>query len=360
MGGSVQSMALIARALCDRNEVTIFTTDHDSGFHLQFDHPRITCQVFPRTAGARYVSLPLLRELAGRGRDYDFIQVFSYWTFVAATGFGVNRLWDAPTFIHTQGIFLPVALRHHAWRKRFAKSLGAKSLLNRFCGAFLCTDAEVEPTRAWGAQIPLHVISNPVVPHHPLRPFDRERYGIPATAPVVLYLNRFDPVKRTLEMCLGLRQIQSQHETVHFVLAGDCDNPYGSVVRKYASDVGLRAHFPGHLSIEEKWKLLHDATLMCQFSAQEGNSNALLEGIAAGLPLVISRGCNFDAVEQQKAGIVIDSVDGLAEAALKILRNPSMASMMGQSGREFANKEFSIRVIGERYESVFFREGSRT
>jgi glycosyltransferase involved in cell wall biosynthesis len=186
----------------------------------------------------------------------------------------------------------------------------------------------------------------------PLTPFNREKYGIPPDVPVVLYLNRFNPIKRVLEMCRGLARIQAEHGTVRFVLAGDYDNPYGHLVRKWVQDAGLRAHFTGHITGEEKWMLLRDATLMCQYSAQEGHSNALLEGMAAGLPLVISKGCNFDAVERMKAGIVLDSVDGLAQGALQILRNPEMANMMAQNGRKLANENFSMQAIAEQFEAT--------
>jgi len=351
LGGSVASASLLATALAANHDVTVWTTDHDKSRALRFSDPRITVRVFERMAGCEYFSPSLLREFVREHWKFDSVNVFAFWTFTTLVGV-LGKYLGCQVFHHTQGCFLPVALRHHRLRKLAARVMGARRLMNFFSGAILCSESEIGPALRWGITIPMTVVPNPVSP----LPVERSRYraghAIPADAPLVVYLNRFDAIKRVYEICQAFSAVQSRHQSVRFVLAGDWDNPYGRRVKQYAAEIGLRADFPGHLSPTEKWELLADANVLCQFSAQEGLSNAILEGLASGVPVVISSGCNFDEVSEQGAGIVVDSIGEFADAVLTLLRDPGRALSMGKSGQALVGGRFSISAVRKRLEAA--------
>ena len=77
----------------------------------------------------------------------------------------------------------------------------------------------------------------------------------------------------------------------------------------------------------------------------EGFSNAILEAMAAGLPVVASRiGGNREAVADGETGILVPPGDAraLAEAVLKLLRDPLLARRMGEAGRRRVEQRFSL------------------
>jgi len=71
-----------------------------------------------------------------------------------------------------------------------------------------------------------------------------------------------------------------------------------------------------------------------------------LEYLAAGLPTVASRvGGNAEILQEGKTGLLVPPEDSaaLAEALLRLLRDPEFAARMGKSGREYVASEFSVQ-----------------
>jgi glycosyltransferase involved in cell wall biosynthesis len=180
----------------------------------------------------------------------------------------------------------------------------------------------------------------------------RSRLGISADTPIVGYCNRFDPIKRVDELCEGFRDMQRRNEQIRFVLAGDYDNNYGRAVKAKAAAIGLQADFVGHLSGDEKWEFLADCSVLCQFSIQEGHSNAILEALASGVPVVVSRGCNAPEVAERHAGMIVDSVSELSVAAGAIVENPELRSEMSRNAKALVEDEYTGDIWVRRFEAI--------
>ncbi len=95
-------------------------------------------------------------------------------------------------------------------------------------------------------------------------------------------------------------------------------------------------------------------------SYQEGLPVALMEAMAAGLPVVCSniRG-NTDLVESEKSGYLVNpkNIDGFAAAIEKLLNNEELRIELGQYNKEIIEK-FRIESVLEKvikiYEKCFF------
>ncbi|MEL7061605.1 MAG: glycosyltransferase family 4 protein, partial [Acidobacteriota bacterium] len=84
----------------------------------------------------------------------------------------------------------------------------------------------------------------------------------------------------------------------------------------------------------------------------EGFPVAILEAMAAGLPVVTTRvSGNPEAVEHEKTGLLVDPLDvsGLAEALVRLLDDPAWARRLGNAGRRRIEAEFSIERIADDY-----------
>ena len=91
-------------------------------------------------------------------------------------------------------------------------------------------------------------------------------------------------------------------------------------------------------------------------SRREGLSNALLEAMASGLPSVVSDiPGNTAAVRNDQEGIVVPvgDAEALAEAILKLYRDPEMRGRMGRAARIRAEETFAIGKVAERLEQAY-------
>jgi glycosyltransferase involved in cell wall biosynthesis len=86
-----------------------------------------------------------------------------------------------------------------------------------------------------------------------------------------------------------------------------------------------------------------------------GISSKLYEYQAAGKPIIsCCNGIPSDYVRMTQSGIGIDSGDykALADAVLKLKRNPQLAKTMGENGRKFVEQEASVKSVGLKMENI--------
>jgi len=91
-------------------------------------------------------------------------------------------------------------------------------------------------------------------------------------------------------------------------------------------------------------------------SMNEGFSNAIIEKMAVGLPLVVTRiGGNAEAVEDGVTGFVIPPRDlaALLNAITRLHDDPELRSRMGTAARRRAEDLFSLSQMIRRHESLY-------
>ena len=97
-----------------------------------------------------------------------------------------------------------------------------------------------------------------------------------------------------------------------------------------------------------------DVGVLC--SHQEGFSNSVLEGMAAGLPMIVTNvGGNAEAVVDGETGIVVppNCPEKLAEAILHLANAPEKRKGMGDNGRQRVQQLFSIHTCVAEYEKLY-------
>jgi glycosyltransferase involved in cell wall biosynthesis len=90
-------------------------------------------------------------------------------------------------------------------------------------------------------------------------------------------------------------------------------------------------------------------------SHQEGFSNAVLEGMASGLPMIVTDvGGNGEAIEDRVSGVLIKphSVTELAEAILQLCQHPAQARQYGAAARARVATVFSLQATVDGYREL--------
>ncbi|MCI0570817.1 MAG: glycosyltransferase [Myxococcaceae bacterium] len=183
-----------------------------------------------------------------------------------------------------------------------------------------------------------------------------------AGAPVVVHVaNMNHPVKRQGDLLDALRTVRARGVNLHAFLVGD--GPLRPAFEQRARELGIRdaAHFLGHRP--DVPAIYARASLGVLCSSAEGLSNAVMEGMAARLPMVVTRvGGNTDLVADGERGRVVEPQQPrvLARAMLEVLSNPRVAQRMGRAARRFVETELSLERMVERHASLYRRIATRS
>jgi glycosyltransferase involved in cell wall biosynthesis len=136
---------------------------------------------------------------------------------------------------------------------------------------------------------------------------------------------------------------------VSFSIAGDVLEPkYFAELQSLICDLQLaeRFHFVG--GITNILEHLSSADIFVLPSRSEGFSNAIIEAMAASLPVVATNvGGNAEAVKDGVSGFIIPSEDSaaLAEAICGMLQDREMAVQMGAAGKALVAEKFTTSAM---------------
>jgi glycosyltransferase involved in cell wall biosynthesis len=110
-------------------------------------------------------------------------------------------------------------------------------------------------------------------------------------------------------------------------------------------DLEGRVHWKGGQSSEKVLEMLRESDVFLHSSVSEGISNAVLEAMACGLPVVVTdAGGMREAVRDGVDGFVVPvrDVDAMAEALVKLACDPELRRRMGTAARQRVLEEFTL------------------
>ncbi|MBK7947565.1 MAG: glycosyltransferase [Deltaproteobacteria bacterium] len=127
-------------------------------------------------------------------------------------------------------------------------------------------------------------------------------------------------------------------------------------LRRLAAELGIgsRVHLLGLRNDVDR--LLEAADVFVQPSRSEGLPLAVLEAMAAGLPVVATRvGGMGEAVVDGETGMLVgaERPDELARALRSLLEDDALRRRMGIEARARAEAEFSVETMARRYVELF-------
>jgi glycosyltransferase involved in cell wall biosynthesis len=113
-------------------------------------------------------------------------------------------------------------------------------------------------------------------------------------------------------------------------------------LKQIAAECGVRPAFIGEIAGDKKFEVLLGADAFALPSHSEGLPIAVIEAMAAGLPVAISPGCNLSEVEPRGAGLVTPAEpEAVAAAIRQLFREGFDRSGMGRKGQALVEERFT-------------------
>lgn len=178
-----------------------------------------------------------------------------------------------------------------------------------------------------------------------------------ATRPLtLLVVANLIPYKGHADLLRALAGIADRMPPDWTLLCAGRDDGIGGSLRQLADELGAADHIQWLGERRDVAALLKSSDIGILCSHEEGFSNAVLEGMAAGLPMVVTDvGGNAEAVAGGVGGIVVPPHDptALGEAILILANDPALRAKMGRAARERIERHFAIDRCLNHYENLY-------
>ena len=178
----------------------------------------------------------------------------------------------------------------------------------------------------------------------------RAALGLPYELALIGTVARLNPVKRLDVLLQALASVNG----VCAVIIGD--GPERARLEALRKQLGLveRVRFVGQQSNVPEWLAAMDLFVLP--SDWEGMSNALLEAMAVGLPVVATAvGGTPEVVVDGVTGLLVPPRDpeALAEAIIALLQDRERAEAMGRTGQERVERYFTVERMVQKTEALY-------
>ena len=382
LGGPVVSVSATAQALVRRgHSVTVLATNANFGGDLDVPLDQavdvagvqvwyLRCQeplkrwlsfvpYLSRTLGYHYAPR-MGAELRRLAPEADLIHTHLPFVYPTLAASRAAQRFRKPLFYHQRGSLDPGALRFRSFKKQLYLRLVERPIMQRANTLIALTEAEVQSYRALDLAAPSRIVPNGIeAAAYRTRadPAFLARWGIPAAAPVVLFLGRLHPIKGVDKALEAFLSAQASCPEALLVVAGPDEWGLEGRLRARIRQAGLcqRVVFPGMVSGEDKLNWLARADIFLRPSEAEGFSVAVLEALASSTAVLLSPACHFPEVEAAGAGRVVSSEPTALGAALAALLSlPAEARReMGRRGRELVLRHHDLEGAVDRLLDVY-------
>ena len=191
-----------------------------------------------------------------------------------------------------------------------------------------------------------------LAPKHELR----ESLSIHPHALLFIIVANLIPYKGHMDLLNAMALIKSQLPISWNLLCVGADSGILNQLIAEAKRLGIseHVHFLGKRLDTPQLLGASDIGILC--SHEEGFSNAILESMAAGLPMVVTNvGGNAEAVDDMHTGLVTPPQDpqSLADALLSMALAPELRAQFGEAGRKRVQEYFTLQQCAQKYAKFY-------
>ena len=290
-GGPTESLIGYARAARTQDidvhvAAPAVSSSDEKWLHEQL--PDVAFHFFASAGQHAYVVAPeLWTWMWQEANQFDAVHVHGLFNPVSSLSAHIGIARDVPTVMRPFGTLSRYTFSRRSALKRLYFALLDRPTLRRAAAVHFTTEAE----RDEADRLSINFEDRSAVVPPPWRgeataPDMEEK----ADRPTVLYMSRLHPKKNVQGLLRAWAQLVADRPDAQLWVAGDGDDDSVQRLHDTVATHGLgdSVSFLGFVSGEEKRRVLREAWAFALPSHQENFGVAVLEAVAAGLPVVIS------------------------------------------------------------------------
>ena len=288
-----------------------------------------------------------------KNAKFDIVHVHEPWHHPGFVACHAAIEQGIPLILTPHGTLEEWALKHKSLRKTIYRKLIQDRILSSCDAIHALTETERCRIEELGCTARVFVAPNGVdqnlLEGSPDTSEFMERYPELVGRVIVLFLGRLHSKKGLDVLASSYARIARRHRECALLVAGPDEDGSGKRMESLlkAEDAMGGTVFTGMLTGRDKQAALRCADIFVLTSYSEGFSIAVLEALAAGLPVVISRQCNFPEVAEEGAGFVVEAEEQeVTQAIGSLVMDRALRVSMGRNGRRLVTKKYTWDAIG--------------
>ena len=378
-GGETQSHLLAEGLIANGHSVTILTRRSDVALKEHENYGDVSVyRLAPvgtgqlKKWGLLLSSLPALVQLRDQ---YDLIFVSGY-RIIGLTAVLLGKLLRKPVILKADsqgemsGEFFESGLRNFGTSQSsllFRLFLGFRNAILKNADGFSAISPEI--ASEWtSSRVPLnkiHLIPNAVdiklftPANAKQKSLLRQKLNLPQDAIIAIYTGRLVSYKGLPLLLKVWDEIRCRRENVLLLLAGtggldihNCE----TTLHDHVNSAGLEKNVWFLGSVQNIPEYLQAADLFVFPTENDAFPSSLIEAMSCGLPIVTTPvGAIKTFVAHQETGLIVQPGNHLQlyEALVAIISDKTLASRLGQAGRQVVEERYSVGNTVEKYLSLF-------
>ncbi|MGD0388797.1 MAG: glycosyltransferase [Tepidisphaeraceae bacterium] len=365
LGGVVRSILDWCAVLARRgNDVTLVTCEsrHDipSDWNGQCGKPKVVWIPVPyRPNGlAPPQAVRLWRDLLAGG---GVAHLHCPWTASNIQMSRVARRLGMPYVVSIHGMLDDWAMSQRGWKKRLFLALGGRRYLRAADRLHYSAAAERRQAERWvpGAAAVVLPCMVDLAPFQSLPGREPALAAFAALAgddPKLLFLSRLHEKKGVHLLIDAAALLRQTGRRFKLLIAGTGSADYESQLRRQTQRLRLEdvVTFLGMVKGVEKISLYQAADLFVLPTQQENFGLVLIEALAAGTPVLTTRGTDIWQEIAAAGGTIIDNTPAAISSALgSLLDDRASLAALGRRGRQWVIQNFDSDKLACDYESLY-------
>ncbi len=293
------------------------------------------------------ISPSLINWLFKNVNNYDIVHSQTIFAPMISVAHSICKYFHVPYIVTPHGMLEPWALSYKAWKKKIYYKLFENPSIQNSSAIQATSSFELKNINSLKFKNTVFVPNG--IRHQEFETLPNpelfyQQFPETRGKTLILFLGRIDPKKGLDLLAPAFAKVYNQFPHTHLVVAGPDNIGFMDKAQNYFLQAGCldAVTFTGMVSGVLKYAALSAANLYVAPSYSEGFSISILEGMASGLPCIITTACNFPEAAKAKAAHVVEiNINAIANALIECLSNPQQTTEMGDRAREFIFQNYT-------------------
>lgn len=356
-GGTVTATSQLCRGLVRQGvDVTVYTTDADGkGGHLNVplnqpvDLGGVKVWYFHCDFGVRKVfySRGLSRKLRETVKGFDLVHVSAIWQWIGVDVYKFCKLYAKPYIVTPHGSLSPWPWSQNLLKKRiYWYAFGMKTIKEASAIHFTTEDERDKSL----STVPIlskkqsFTVPNGIVIKKGKN--IRNNLNIQDEQFLLLFTGRIHRKKGIHFIIEAMKKLKNNK--LSFLIVGHAeDTEYVNHLKEISEELAGNVIWKDSVNAEEIWDYYSSSDLFVLPSYDENFGMVVVEAMACGLPVLISRNVGiWKEVEVDNAGFIVNQdVDEIANALKTIYENPDMLKQLSLNARKSVENRYDINKV---------------